>query len=49
MIEILAETKDDLLAVRVSKELTIADFDQYRNLLCDMMQQYTEAHLYYEM
>jgi hypothetical protein len=33
----------------VSKELTIADFDQYRNLLRDLMQTYPEVHLYYEM
>ncbi|MFT2008263.1 STAS/SEC14 domain-containing protein [Pontibacter sp. 13R65] len=49
MIEILRETKDELLAIRVSKELTIADFDQYRNLLRDLMQAYQEVHLYYEM
>lgn len=49
MLEILPETKDNLLAVRVSEELTVADFDRYRNLLREIMQQHKEAHLYYEM
>ncbi len=49
MIEILPETHENVLAVRVSKELSVADFDGYRNLLRDMMQRYEEVHLYYEM
>ena len=49
MLEVLPETHDNVLAVRISKELTIADFDQYRNLLRDLMQRYEEVHLYYEM
>ncbi|MCC9166747.1 STAS/SEC14 domain-containing protein [Pontibacter harenae] len=49
MLEILPETHNNLLAVRVSNELSIADFDQYRNLLRDMMGKYKEARLYYEM
>ncbi|GHA74450.1 SpoIIAA family protein [Pontibacter akesuensis] len=49
MLEILPETHNNLLAVRVSKALSIADFDQYRNLLRDLMGKYKEAHLYYEM
>jgi hypothetical protein len=49
MLEILPETQDNVLAVRISKELTTADFDQYRNLLRELMQRYGEAHLYYEM
>ncbi|QCR23607.1 STAS/SEC14 domain-containing protein [Pontibacter sp. SGAir0037] len=49
MLEILPDTKDNLLAVRVSHALTIADFDQYRNLLRNLMGRYKETHLYYEM
>ncbi|MEJ8803197.1 SpoIIAA family protein [Pontibacter sp. H249] len=49
MVEILPKSKENKLAVRISGELTIADFDTYRNLLRELMQQYEEAHLYYEM
>lgn len=49
MLEVLPETRNDLLAVRVKEELTIADFDLYRNRLRDLMQRYEEVHLYYEM
>jgi hypothetical protein len=49
MLEILSETRDNLLAVRVRDKLAIPDFDQYRNLLRDLMQRYKEVHLYYEM
>ncbi|MHC2991412.1 hypothetical protein OB13_07385, partial [Pontibacter sp. HJ8] len=49
MLEVLPETQNDLLAVRVKGELTIADFDKYRNRLRDLMQRYEEVHLYYEM
>ncbi|AKD02366.1 STAS/SEC14 domain-containing protein [Pontibacter korlensis] len=49
MIEILPETRNNMLAVRISDELTVDDFDQYRNLLRDLMQRYKEAHLFYEM
>ncbi|MDX5420910.1 MAG: STAS/SEC14 domain-containing protein [Hymenobacteraceae bacterium] len=49
MLEILPQTKDNVLAVRVSKELRIDDFDQYRNILRDLMQQHEEVHFYYEM
>ncbi|WP_266203045.1 SpoIIAA family protein [Pontibacter kalidii] len=49
MLEILPETKDDMLAVRVSGELTNEDFDLYRDLIRDRMKQYGAARLYYEM
>ena len=49
MLEILPQTHDNILAVRISNQLTIADFDTYRNLLRDLMQRYEEVHLYYEM
>ncbi|GAB3822397.1 hypothetical protein GCM10028895_26830 [Pontibacter rugosus] len=49
MLRILPETKENLLAVQISKELRVADFDQYRNLLRDLMGKYKEARLYYEM
>lgn len=49
MLEILPETQKNVLAVRVSGELEIADFDTYRNMLRDLMQRYDETHLYYEM
>ena len=49
MLEILPQTHDDKLAVQIRGELTVADFDAYRNLLRELMQQYEEVHLYYEM
>ncbi|WP_018479541.1 SpoIIAA family protein [Pontibacter roseus] len=49
MLEILPQTQGNLLAVRVIEELTVNDFDTYRNLLRDLMQRHTETHLYYEM
>ncbi|WP_299819801.1 STAS/SEC14 domain-containing protein [uncultured Pontibacter sp.] len=49
MLEILPETRDAILAVRIRNKLTIADFDTYRNLLRELMQRYQEVHLYYEM
>ena len=49
MLQVLPETNANVLAVRVSQELTIADFDRYRNLLRELMQRYGEVHLYYEM
>lgn len=49
MIEILAETHEDLLAVRVSGELTNDDFDLYREQIRDRMKRYGSARLYYEM
>ncbi|MBC5993724.1 SpoIIAA family protein [Pontibacter cellulosilyticus] len=49
MLEILPETHENILAVRISGELAIADFDAYRNLLRDLMQLCDEVHLYYEM
>ena len=49
MIEVLPETHDNLLAVRVSGELTNADFDLYRELIRNRMKAFGEARLYYEM
>jgi hypothetical protein len=49
MLEILPETHDNILAVRVKDELTIPDFDQYRNIVRDLMLKHKEAHIYYEM
>jgi SpoIIAA-like len=49
MIEVLPETHDDMLAVRVSGELTNEDFDLYREQIRDRMKKYGAARLYYEM
>jgi hypothetical protein len=49
MLEILPETHDNILAVRVRDELTIPDFDSYRNMVRDLMLKNNEAHIYYEM
>jgi hypothetical protein len=49
MLEILSETHDDMLAVRVSGELTNEDVDLYRDLIRDRMKQYGAARLYYDM
>jgi len=49
MLEVLPETHDDLLAVRVSGQLTNEDFDLYRELIRDRMKRYGMARLYYEM
>ncbi|PRY10355.1 SpoIIAA-like protein [Pontibacter ummariensis] len=49
MIEVLPQTQGDLLAVRVSGELTNADFDQYREKIRDRMKATGSARLYYEM
>ncbi|WP_347159731.1 STAS/SEC14 domain-containing protein [Pontibacter chitinilyticus] len=49
MIMVLPETQDNLLAVQVSGQLTIQDFDLYRNLLRDLMGKYKEVRSYYEM
>ncbi|MCX2739467.1 STAS/SEC14 domain-containing protein [Pontibacter anaerobius] len=49
MIEVLPETQGDMLAVRVSGELTNEDFDLYRELIRDRMRKYGAARLYYEM
>lgn len=49
MLEILPETRDNILAVRVRDKLTIPDFDQYRNLVRDLMLKNKETHIYYEM
>ena len=40
MIEVLPETQGDMLAVRVSGELTNEDFDLYRQLIRDRMKKY---------
>ena len=49
MLEVLPETTQDLLAVRVSDELTNEDFDIYRELIRDRMKRFGTARLYYEM
>lgn len=49
MLEILPETHGNVLAVRVRDKLTIPDFDQYRNLVRDLMGKHKETHIYYEM
>lgn len=49
MLEVLPETQEDMLAVRVSDELTNQDFDLYRELIRDRMKKYGSARLYYEM
>ncbi|MCP2043311.1 STAS/SEC14 domain-containing protein [Pontibacter sp. HSC-36F09] len=49
MLEILPETRDNVLAVRVRDKLTIPDFDQYRNMVRDLMRKHKETHIYYEM
>ncbi|WP_299987685.1 STAS/SEC14 domain-containing protein [uncultured Pontibacter sp.] len=49
MLEILPETHDNILAVRVRDKLTIPDFDQYRNMVRDLMLKNEETHIYYEM
>lgn len=49
MVIILGETKDDLLAVRVSKKFTSNDFDLYRSSVKERMEKYGSARLYFEM
>ncbi|MBC5775580.1 STAS/SEC14 domain-containing protein [Pontibacter sp. KCTC 32443] len=49
MLTVLPETHDDMLAVRVSGQLTNEDFDLYRELIRERMKQYGSARLYYEM
>jgi len=49
MLQVLPETTDKMLAVRVSGELTNEDFDLYRKLIRDRMKATGEARLYYEM
>ncbi|WP_299703332.1 STAS/SEC14 domain-containing protein [uncultured Pontibacter sp.] len=49
MLEILPETHDNMLAVRVKGELSIPDFDKYRNMVRDLMLKNKETHIYYEM
>lgn len=49
MLEVLKETHDDVLAVRVSGELTNEDFDLYRELVRDRMKRFGTVRLYYEM
>ncbi|MBF9253453.1 STAS/SEC14 domain-containing protein [Pontibacter sp. 172403-2] len=49
MLQVLPETTDEMLAVRVSGELTNEDFDRYRELIRDRMKATGEARLYYEM
>ncbi|MFD2248394.1 STAS/SEC14 domain-containing protein [Pontibacter ruber] len=49
MLEVLPETHDNVLAVRVSKELSVPDFDRYRNMASDLMRKHKETHIYYEM
>ena len=49
MLEILPQTRDNILAVRVRKTLTIPDFDQYRNLVRNLMFKHQETHIYFEM
>jgi hypothetical protein len=49
MIAILPETHWDLLAVQVSAKLTDQDFDTYRSLIRQKMEEYGSARLYFEM
>ena len=49
MLTILDETKEQLLAVRVSGWLTAEDFDAYKALISDRMQHTQAARLYFEM
>ncbi|MDX5436824.1 MAG: STAS/SEC14 domain-containing protein [Pontibacter sp.] len=49
MLEILPQTKENFVAVRVSGKLTHEDFDLYRNLIRDRVKRYGSARLYYEM
>jgi hypothetical protein len=49
MITILPETHRNLLAVQVSAKLTDQDFDIYRSLIRQKMEEYGSARLYFEM
>ncbi len=49
MIQVLPETENDLLAVKVSGKLSAGDFDTYRELCRQKMQTYGSVRLYFEM